>query len=159
MTTTPTRTPATVTSVPLSTPDERADFVRDRLEPIARFLHDHLDRFGDPIDQIRAALSRAGGTGEHDGGTVTVAELDGEIVGVVVTLDTHMGGYVPENLLVYIATHRERRGMGIGKALMRTAIDACEGGIALHVEPDNPAVGLYRSLGFTSKYLEMRLDR
>jgi ribosomal protein S18 acetylase RimI-like enzyme len=31
------------------------------------------------------------------------------------------------------------------------------GNIALHVEPDNPAKILYEKLGFTNKYLEMRL--
>ena len=153
-----THTHASVTSVLLSTPGDRATFRRERLEPVARFLHDHLDRYGDPIDQIRAALMRAAGDGPHDGGTVTIAEQDGEIVGAVVTNDTHMTGYVPENLLVYVATHRDRRGQGIGKALMSTAIDACQGSIALHVEPDNPAVGLYEALGFTNKYLEMRLE-
>jgi ribosomal protein S18 acetylase RimI-like enzyme len=37
------------------------------------------------------------------------------------------------------------------------AISIAEGNIALHVEPDNPAKGLYEKLGFTNKYLEMRL--
>ena len=34
----------------------------------------------------------------------------------------------------------------------------CGGGIALHVEYDNPARRLYERLGFTSKYAEMRYD-
>jgi ribosomal protein S18 acetylase RimI-like enzyme len=40
---------------------------------------------------------------------------------------------------------------------MKKAIESAKGNIALHVEPDNPAAHLYRKLGFTSKYLEMRL--
>lgn len=152
-------TPAHVHTVPLRTESERAAFRRDELERVAAFLHRHLDQYGDPIDDIRAAIVRAVGEGAHDGGTVTMAEVDGELVGVVVTNDTHLEGYVPENLLVYVATHGDYRGRGIGKALMRCAVDACRGSIALHVEPDNPAVGLYRSLGFTNKYLEMRLER
>ena len=157
MTVRPTR--FALTNHRFDTAEERDVFRRDRLEPVARFLYEHLDRFGDPIEQIRRCLHRASGEGGADGGTVTVAEDDGEIVGVVVTNDTHMAGYVPENLLVYVATHRDRRGQGIGAAVMRRAIDGCEGGIALHVEPDNPAVKLYEKLGFTSKYLEMRLAR
>ena len=49
------------------------------------------------------------------------------------------------------------RGKGFGKQLMQEAISIAEGNIALHVEPDNPAKKLYESLGFTNKYLEMRL--
>lgn len=155
---TPTEPPFTVTSVPLVRLEDRAAFRRDGLERVAAFLREHLDQYGDPIDEIRAALLRAVGDGPHDGGSVTIAEIDGEVVGAVVTNDTHMTGYVPENLLVYVATHGGYRGRGIGKAILRAAIDACEGSIALHVEPDNPAVGLYRSLGFTNKYLEMRKE-
>jgi len=40
---------------------------------------------------------------------------------------------------------------------MQHAINNTHGGIALHVEPDNPAKILYEKLGFTNKYLEMRL--
>jgi ribosomal protein S18 acetylase RimI-like enzyme len=68
-----------------------------------------------------------------------------------------MEGYIPENILVYIAMHKDYRGQGIGKQLMQKAIDSADGNIALHVEPENPAVHLYRKLGFTNKYLEMRL--
>ena len=34
-----------------------------------------------------------------------------------------------------------------------------ENDVALHVEPDNPAKKLYERLGFTNKYLEMRLTK
>ncbi|MEX2501123.1 MAG: GNAT family N-acetyltransferase [Trueperaceae bacterium] len=152
-------TPFALTNFQFDIADERAAFRDDRLEATARFLHEHLDRYGDPIEHIRACLHRASGDGDADGGTVTLAEADGEIVGAVVTNDTHMAGYVPENLLVYVATHCDRRGHGIGRAVMERAVEGCRGGVALHVEPDNPAVKLYEKLGFTSKYLEMRLRR
>jgi GNAT superfamily N-acetyltransferase len=137
---------------------QRAAFRRDRLEEVARFLHRHLGRYGDPLDQVRAALHRAAGERPTDGGTVTLAEHDGELVGAVVTNATHMSAYTPENLLVYVASHEERRGQGIGRAVLQQAVEACEGAVALHVEPDNPAVELYRALGFTHKYLEMRRE-
>ena len=70
-----------------------------------------------------------------------------------------MDGYIPENILVYIATHHDYRGKGLGKQLMQIAIKTVEGAIALHVEPDNPAKFLYEKLGFTNKYLEMRLQK
>jgi len=70
-----------------------------------------------------------------------------------------MAGYIPENILVYIAVHKDYRGKGLGKDLMLKTFDKAEGSIKLHVEPENPARYLYEKLGFTSKYLEMRLNR
>jgi ribosomal protein S18 acetylase RimI-like enzyme len=70
-----------------------------------------------------------------------------------------MSGYIPENILVYIATHRDKRGQGLGKKLMSKAIEISQGDIALHVEADNPARFLYEKLGFTNPYLEMRLKK
>ncbi|MFT5981308.1 MAG: ribosomal-protein-alanine N-acetyltransferase [Flavobacteriales bacterium] len=72
---------------------------------------------------------------------------------------TGMGGYIPENILVYIATHKDHRGTGLGKKLMSKAIEISEGDIALHVEANNPAQHLYSKLGFTNPYLEMRLKK
>jgi len=40
---------------------------------------------------------------------------------------------------------------------MEETVKVCDGSIALHCEPDNPAKKLYEKLGFSSKYLEMRL--
>ena len=129
------------------------------IEATASFLHEHLDRYGDPIPQIRDCLAYATDRDPARGGTVTLARADGRIVGAVVTNRTGMGGYIPENILVYIAVHGDARGRGLGRRLMRAALDAVEGDVALHVEPDNPARRLYESLGFTSKYLEMRFAR
>lgn len=151
--------PLALTSHAFVSEGERASFRSDRLEDVASFLHAHLGRYGDSLDHIRLALHRAAGDEPHEGGSVTLAESGGEIVGAVVTNRTHMRGYTPEHLLVYVATHQDHRGRGIGKALMEEAAGSVEGSIALHVEPDNPAVGLYRKLGFTQKYLEMRLER
>ena len=72
---------------------------------------------------------------------------------------TGMAGYIPENILVYIATHSDYRGKGIGGQLIERAFKETEGDIALHVEPENPAKHLYEKLGFTNKYLEMRWKR
>ena len=79
------------------------------------------------------------------------------LTGAVVINATGMEDYIPENILVYIATHKDYRGMGIGKNLLQTAIDQTSGSIALHVEADNPALQLYEKVGFVNKYLEMRL--
>ncbi|WP_421869057.1 GNAT family N-acetyltransferase [Marinoscillum sp.] len=129
------------------------------MEQVRDFLFDHLDQYGDEKSDIMKAINYALNKGITPGGFVVVGRDEGEIVGAVVVNKTGMEGYIPENILVYIAAHREKRGKGYGKAMMQKAIETAEGNIALHVEPDNPAKHLYEKLGFTNKYLEMRLNK
>lgn len=124
---------------------------------VADFLHTHLDQYGDKHEDIMRCLDYALDKNVEKGGFVLVARENGEIGGVVVMNKTGMSGYIPENILVYIAVHHRQRGKGLGKKLMNEAIHISKGNIALHVEPDNPAKKLYKALGFTNKYLEMRL--
>lgn len=128
-------------------------------DAIAKFLHKHLDQYGDEKGDILKAIDYSLDRGVRPGGFVVEARDKSAIVGAVVVNKTGMSGYIPENILVYIAIHADYRGQGLGKELMKRAIDRAEGGIALHVEPDNPAKILYEKLGFTNKYLEMRLTK
>lgn len=126
---------------------------------VLNFLFDYLDQYGDPKEHIANAMNYALGRNDLPGGFVLSATIDEDVVGAVVVNRTGMEGYIPENILVYIAAHREHRGKGIGKKLMLKAVDTAEGDVALHVEPDNPAKGLYEHIGFTNKYLEMRFKK
>lgn len=122
---------------------------------IAGFLHDHLDHYGDEEEDIHKCLQYV----YNRGGFITVGHEGDEIKGIVVINDTHMEGYIPEHILVYIAVDRSTRGQGFGRQLMNKVINECHGDIALHVEPDNPAKRLYERIGFTNKYLEMRYKK
>jgi ribosomal protein S18 acetylase RimI-like enzyme len=126
---------------------------------VADFLSDHLDQFGDKKEDIMKAIDFSVKDRASFGGFTLVAKDNGNIIGAVVVNQTGMEGYIPENILVYIATHRNYRGKGVGKSLMQEAINMAHGDIALHVEPDNPARHLYQKLGFDNKYLEMRLKK
>lgn len=126
-------------------------------EQVVDFLFNHLDQYGDAREDIHKAIQYALKETASHGGFVIAGELEGNTVGAVVINRTGMEGYIPENILVYIAVDGSQRGKGIGKTLMQKAIDLSQGDIALHVEPDNPARHLYEKLGFTNKYLEMRL--
>jgi [ribosomal protein S18]-alanine N-acetyltransferase len=124
---------------------------------IVDFLHEHLEQYRDSKPDITKAIDYALKEYHSFGGFVMVARENSEIACAVVVNETGMKGYIPENILVYIATHKNHRGKGIGKKLMQDSIAYANGNIALHVEPENPAKFLYDKLGFTNKYLEMRL--
>ncbi len=126
---------------------------------IADFLFEHLDEFGDKHAHIMKCINFALDDKKKFGGFILVSKEDGKITGAVVINKTGMGGYIPENILVYIAVHKDYRGKGLGKELMLKTFEKAEGDIKLHVEPENPARYLYEKLGFTSKYLEMRWTR
>lgn len=126
---------------------------------IITFLYEHLEEYGDSMKSIGNAIDYAMSPYPMSGGFIVTAEEAGEITGAVVMNKTGMKGYIPENILVYIAVHKDHRGKGIGRILMERSISYTKGDIALHVEPDNPAKFLYEKYNFTNKYLEMRLQK
>lgn len=124
-------------------------------DEVASFLYDHLEQYGDAKEDILKCIDYV----YKKGGFITVGHEGGVIKGAVIINETGMSGYIPENILVYIAIDRSTRGKGYGKKLMTKVIDRAEGDIALHVEPDNPAKFLYENIGFSNKYLEMRYKK
>lgn len=136
--------------------DEGVDLT---LDDIVTFLHDHLDRFRDSKPDIRKSLDYALSDAEGMGGFILVAREDEDIVGALVMNETGMSGYIPENILVYVAVDASRRGKGIGGKIVKEALARAKGDVKLHVEHDNPAKRLYERLGFTSKYAEMRYTK
>ncbi|MGC6433261.1 MAG: GNAT family N-acetyltransferase [Crocinitomicaceae bacterium] len=128
-------------------------------DEIVQFLFDHLDEFGDDKADILKCVDYAVKDVSSFGGHILIGSVNDVIASIVIINKTGMKGYIPENILVYIATNRDFRGQGIGKAMMEESIKLANGSIALHVEPNNPAKFLYEKLGFTNKYLEMRLTK
>lgn len=126
-------------------------------EEIVDFLFKNLDEYGDPKEAIAKCLDFAVMDSLSSlGGFALVGKNKEGTQGVVIVNKTGMSGYIPENILVYIAVAENARGKGIGKKLMLKAMELADGDVALHVEPDNPAKFLYEKVGFTNKYLEMR---
>ncbi len=122
---------------------------------IAEFLEIHLDHYGDEKDDILKCIDYV----FNKGGFITLAISGKKLLGAVIIVETGMEGFIPENILVYIAVNESQRGNGLGKYLLDNALNLAKGSIALHVESDNPAKKLYERFGFTNKYLEMRLQR
>lgn len=137
--------------------DAKKPVTPEQKTQIVDFLFDNLEKYGDPKPGIARAIDYATEVFPSFGGRVFALYHDDELRGACVVNRTGMGGYVPDNLLVYIATHKNHRGEGLGKRLMETVLEATSGDIALHVEPNNPAKKLYEKYGFENPYLEMRL--
>lgn len=124
------------------------------------FLFDHLDEYGDS----KAAIGKAIDYVQDRGGQIFILRAEDQegkpIAGASVINHTGMSGYIPDNILVYIAVDSTQRGKGYGKALMNHILEQVKGDIALHVDFQNePATKLYEKLGFQKKYYEMRLLR
>lgn len=128
-------------------------------EQFIDFLHTHLGRFGDEKDAIGKCLDFAFGRNGGLGGFVLTAVDEERLVGALVMNKTGMQGYIPENILVYVAVDESLRGRGIGRQLVERALDEADGDVKLHVEYENPAKRLYERIGFSSKYAEMRWTR
>jgi GNAT superfamily N-acetyltransferase len=123
------------------------------------FLHQHLGQYRDSKEDISKAVDYAFSNAEGKGGFLLAAIEDGVVLGEVVINDSGMSGYIPEHVLVYIAVDKKHRGKGIGKKLIEKAIEICQGAVSLHVEYDNPAFEIYKHVGFTTKYAEMRYKK
>lgn len=125
---------------------------------ITSFLHEHLGEFRDSKDAIQSSLEYAFNKSAGTGGFAILARMKGKLIGACVVNTTAMQNYIPPNTLVYIATHKDFRGNGITKSIISQTLRLCKGGLALHVQPDNPARKLYENIGFKYKYLEMRFE-
>ncbi|HYW36237.1 MAG TPA: GNAT family N-acetyltransferase [Balneolaceae bacterium] len=126
---------------------------------IRDFLYEHLEEYGDSKEAIEKCISFAYGDEHGQDGFIVIAHEDDDIAGIVIINDTNMSLYIPEHFLVYIAVNKKYRRRGIGQKMIEIVNENTEGDIALHVEPDNPAKELYEKMGFTNKYLEMRLTK
>jgi ribosomal-protein-alanine N-acetyltransferase len=128
-------------------------------EQFVEFLYTHLDQFGDTKRAINKCLDFAFEKNGGLGGFLLAAIEDGKLLGALIMNKTGMAEYIPENILVYVAVHKDTRGRGLGGDICRKAIDIADGDVKLHVEYENPAKRLYERLGFTTKYAEMRYTK
>lgn len=128
-------------------------------EELCQWLHLNLDKFTDAPEAISKSIDYAFSPEPGKGGFLLLAHEDNDLAGALVMNATGMAGYVPENLLVYIAVNPKFRGQGIGTQIIQKAFETAQGAVALHVEYDNPATRLYKRMGFISKYAEMRWQK
>ena len=128
------------------------------LETLTSFLHESLKPYQDAPHDIRKGIDYALDDESPRGGFVVLASEGHELKGALVMLHTGMSGYIPENLLLFVAVDPSTRGQGVGRRVIERALVETDGPVKLHVEYDNPAKRLYERIGFTSKYAEMRYN-
>ncbi len=128
-------------------------------QDLVDFLYEHLDEYGDKKVDIARCIDYAMNPNPLAGGFIVEMLHNDKIVGALVMNKTGMSGYIPENILVYIAVNSAYRGQGIGRKIMERSMQLAKGDVALHVEKDNPANFLYKKMGFVNPYLEMRFYR
>ena len=123
---------------------------------VVNFFHETMKPYNDSVEDIRRALDYAFSNAEGKGGFLMLAHYGQRIAGQLLMLKTGMGGYIPENILLFVTISPQIRGKGIGGKLIKHSLNEADGNIKLHVEHDNPAQRLYERLGFTQDYAEMR---
>lgn len=129
-------------------PISRQDFID--------FLFINLDAFGDAKVDIERCINYAFSKNEGMGGFALAAFDNKDFTGALIMNKTGMSGFIPENILVYVAVHPKTRSKGLGRQIVEKSIDMADGDVKLHVEYENPAKRLYERIGFTNKYAEMR---
>lgn len=123
---------------------------------IVQFLQTHLIPYDDPKNTISTAVDYALSTHPSGKGFVLVATSKKEILGVLVCVQIDKVGIIPENMIVYVCVHQNYRAKGVGSRLILEAIECTDGDLKLHVEKTNPAIKLYKKIGFKDDYIEMR---
>ena len=82
-----------------------------------------------------------------------------EIIGVVVINKTGMSQYQSENLMTYLAVHKNYRNQGFATKLINKAVNYCNGNITLNIKKENNAIKLFEKNGFESMKIEMTLRK
>ncbi|MCO6476133.1 MAG: GNAT family N-acetyltransferase [Phaeodactylibacter sp.] len=124
---------------------------------VVRFVCDHTPNSS--RQSVLEAVEYAMKLKPSFGGYVLTVEEGRQLIGAVVANRTGMESYNPKNIFVFVTLHeRYHQDKILVKALIQKAIQYADGDIAMHVEPDNPALKLYQELGFKAQYLELRLS-
>ncbi|WP_372937315.1 GNAT family N-acetyltransferase [Seonamhaeicola sp.] len=129
------------------------------INSITNFIYDNSGIFKDSKSAILKSIKYAAKELPGLGGYVFVMEDRNEILGAVVVNRTGMNEYLSENILVYLAVKKGFRKKGIAKKLIKHTIKYCKGDIAIHINKDNPVIGLFENQGFKARNIEMRLER
>ena len=128
-------------------------------EMVAMGFHEKMKPYNDTLEDVNRALDYVFVEGKGQGGYLVTAAQGEQLLGALLMMRTGMGGYIPDNILLFVWVDPILRGKGIGRRIIDQALAEANGDVKLHVELDNPAKRLYERVGFTNKYAEMRYKK
>ncbi|MCO5260521.1 MAG: GNAT family N-acetyltransferase [Crocinitomicaceae bacterium] len=125
-----------------------------------KFLRENLSLSASKDEEsIRKALEYALKERMSFGGFIIVQKLFNEIIGITVVNHTGMEGYMPENILVYIAVSDEYKKKGIGKLMIRQVLNYAKGEIVVLLRDNTHLVPIFENLGFKKTVEGMIIER
>ncbi len=123
---------------------------------LIKFLHKNSEE--KDVSVIEDAIDYALKIKPSFGGYIFTSWEEKQLLGLVLVNKTGMGGFNPGHLMVYACLEQSfQHKPKILKELIQRAMRHCKGEIALHLRPDNPALPIFKSMGFQEQYLELRL--
>ena len=126
---------------------------------IIDFLAKNLEEIEPNRDHIRKAIEYATKECLSFGGFILVHKSEDEIIGSAIVNHTGMGGYMAENILVYIAVSQDFRNQGVAKNIIEQVLRHAKGDVALHLKGDSSLASICEKTGFQKSIVEMRLER
>ena len=126
---------------------------------IIQFLYEALDGLEPVKENIRKAMDYSTKEFLSFGGFTIVNKVEDKIVGVAILNHTGMQGYIAENILVYLAVHKDFRGNGIATQMINQVKRHAKGDITLHLKQNASLNKMYEKFGFSNSIVEMRLNR
>ena len=122
---------------------------------IVNFLYSNLAPCGDPKDVVYKVIDYALSTHPGGKGFILLASVEKKIIGAAVCIQSDKVDRTPENRIVYVGVNKDYRTNGLGTRLIREAMDIVNGDVKVIMKKDNPAVNLFKKLGFSDEYIEL----
>ena len=129
------------------------------INKISKFLYEHLEDCKNEKDAIRKSLLYAAKETSSLGGYAFIIEEKDNIIGAIIINKTGMNEYQSENLITYLAVHRDFRKQKIATKLIKKATNYCNGNLSLNINKNNNAIELFKKNGFESKKIQMTLHK
>lgn len=130
-----------------------------RINIIVNFIFNNQVGSQDTKINIYRSVEYALSPYKYQGGFVLLAEKNKSILGSVVVNRTNMEGYVPKNLMVYLAADPDSAIPDFEKILLSKVIQLTSSELACHITVDNPAMKIFEDVGFKKNFFEMRLKK
>ncbi len=129
------------------------------INKILKFLHEHLEGCKNEKSAIRKSLLYAAKETSSLGGYAFIIEEKDKIIGAIIINKTGMNEYQAENLITYLAVHRDFRKQKIATKLIKKATNYCNGNLSLNIHKNHNAIELFEKNGFESKKIQMTLHK